>query len=327
MKDERRAPWRASAILCTHNGAARIEETLEALIRQDLPPDAFEILVVDNASSDATPEVLRRAGARHPGRIRVVREPVLGLSQARNRAIRESRGGVIAFSDDDARPSPRWLRALVETCERPEVGCAGGPVQTEGELPSWIAPPFLLYLAAFDKGRNTVELSYDEYPRGVNIAFPRRSFQEVGLFSTALGRKGRSLLSYEEIELCYRLERRGRRILYVPEADVTHVIHASRLTVDWFKRRFYWQGKSVAYFDLIHHGRRFAMARLKEHCRAAWAARAGPSRPDDPARLHRDWRTWTCAGYAVGTVQGWTTGIARRARPPSYDGAASPIHS
>ena len=168
-------PLRASVIVCTHNRGGLIEETLESLVSQDLPPEAFEILVVDNASTDATPEVVRGVAARHPGRVRVVREPVLGHSRARNRGIMESRGNVIAFTDDDARVGRCWLRPLVDTCERPHVGCAGGPVRAvlEGPLPEWVIPPFLPYLALFDKGMEEVELSYNEYPRGVKARAPR----------------------------------------------------------------------------------------------------------------------------------------------------------
>lgn len=314
---------RASVIVCTHNRGPLIEETIESLIAQDLPPGAFEIVVVDNASNDATPDVLRRMVERHPGRIRVVQEPVLGLSQARNRGIHESRGGVIAFTDDDARAGPGWLRALVEACERPDVACAGGPVVAtrEGSFPAWLTPPFLAYLAVFDKGPDEVELSYNEYPRGVNIAFPRRSFREVGLFSTAFGRKGRALLSNEEIELCYRLEQRGRRILYVPGAVVHHLIHADRLTLDWFQRRFYWQGKSEAYFDLVHRGRGFVGERAMQLARAAVAHRVRRRhRAAGQAPLYGHFLTWTSMGYGVGAVHGWVTRVASRGRPGSYAG-------
>jgi GT2 family glycosyltransferase len=316
-------PLRASVIVCTHNGGELVEPTLESLVRQDFPGEAFEIVVVDNASTDATPGVVRGIAGRHPGRIRVVREPVLGHSSARNRGVLEARGEVIAFTDDDARPSPRWLRVLVDACEQPQVGCAGGPVRAVpgGSFPAWVTPPFLPYLALFDKGMEDVELSYNEYPRGVNMAYPRRSFREVGLFSTAFGLKGRSLLYYDEIELCYRLERLGRRILYVPDAEVHHVIHAGRLTVAWFRRRFYAQGKSEAYFDLVHHGRRLVIKRVREHGRFAWAERAAVRR-GDPVDLHRDRRIWSCLGYAIGAAQGWMTGIPRRARPAPYDGQA-----
>jgi GT2 family glycosyltransferase len=314
---------RASVIVCTHNGGSLIEKAIESLVDQDLPSPAFEIVVVDNASSDATPAVLRMMSERHPGRIRIVREPVLGLSRARNRGICESHGEVIAFTDD-ARVSVHWLRALVEACERPEVACAGGPVHPtmEEPLPAWLTPQFLPYLAVFDKGPDEVELSYNQYPRGVNIAFPRHSFQEVGLFSTAFGRKGRSLLSNEEIELCYRLERRGRRILYVPGAVVNHVIHADRLTVDWFQRRFYWQGKSEAYFDLVHRGRGFVAERVMQFARAAIGQRLRRQRAGGAPFLERHYLTWTGMGYSVGAVYGWMTRIASRGRPASYDGRA-----
>jgi GT2 family glycosyltransferase len=311
---------RASVIVCTHNGGARVARTLESLINQDFPAEAFEILVVDNASTDTTPEDVRGIAGRYPGRIRIVREDILGHSSARNRGVREARGEVIAFTDDDARASPGWLRALVSTCERPDVGCVGGPVRAvpEGSLPEWITRPFLPYLALFDKGAEVVELSYNEYPRGVNMAYPRRSFRDVGLFSTAFGLKGRSLLYYDEIELCYRLERLGRRILYVPDAEVSHAIHAERLSVAWFRQRFYAQGKTEAYFDLVHRGGQLVVKRLAEHGRLAWAERAQVN-SRGLVDLQRHLRVWSGLGYGVGAILGWATGISRRARPAPYD--------
>lgn len=313
---------KASVIVCTHNRGTLIEKTLESVVEQDFPSAGFEILVVDNASSDATPAVLRTISARHEGRIRVVREPVLGLSRARNRGIRESRGDVIAFTDDDAQVTPRWLGALVEACQRPGVVCAGGPVHAtlEDPLPTWLTPHFAQYLSLFDKGPDEVELSYHEYPRGLNIAFPRRSFREVGLFSPAFGRKGQSLLSNEELELCYRLERLGGRILYIPGAVVYHMIDPARVTVDWFQRRFYWQGKADAYFDLVHRGGGFVAERLIQFARAAVAQRVRRRRAARLPFLHRSYVTWTGVGYGVGAIHGWMTRIAYRGRPASYDG-------
>jgi GT2 family glycosyltransferase len=317
------APLRASVIVCTHNGGERIEPTLVSLLRQDFPDEAYEILVVDNASSDATPQVVGEIARRRPGRIRVVREPALGHSRARNRGVLNSRGHVLAFTDDDARVSPGWLGALVDTCEQPEVGGAGGPVRSgPGEpLPAWIAPQFRPYLALFDKGMAKIDLSYNEYPRGVNMAYPRQSFGEVGLFSTAFGLKGRSLLYYDEIEFCYRLERSGRRILYVPDAEVTHAIHPGRLTIAWFKQRFYAQGRSEAYFDLVHRGGPFVLRRLTEHGRLAGAGRDRPAGSAGAIDLQRHCRVWSALGYGVGAAQGWLTGVRHRARPAPFERA------
>ena len=319
-------PLRASVIVCTHNGNALIEGTLESLLGQDFPAEDVEIVVVDNASTDGTPDLLRGMAIRHPGRIRLVHEPMLGLSRARNRGILESCGRVVAFTDDDARVRPGWLQALVGACERAEVAAAGGPVRgvLESPLPEWVTPALLPYLALFDQGTAERDLVYNEYPRGVNMAFPRRSFQEVGLFSTAFGRRGRSLLSCEEIELCYRLERLRRRILYVPDAEVDHVIHAERLTPDWFNLRFYWQGKSEAYFDLVHRGPRFVARRLQEHRGLARAERASSRELGGQADSGPRGRTWTFRGYRAGAAQGWITGAVRRARAPHYQGSTRP---
>ncbi len=121
------ASLRASVIVCTHNGEGGIEPTLASLLRQDFPGEAFEILVVDNASSDATPQIVGEIARQHPGRIRVVREPVLGHSRARNRGVLSSRGHVIAFTDDDARVSPRWLVEYSSThASRPASGALEG---------------------------------------------------------------------------------------------------------------------------------------------------------------------------------------------------------
>ena len=83
--------------------------------------------------------------------------------------------------------------------------------------------------------------------------------REVGLFSTAFGLKGRSLLYYDEIELCYRLERFGRRILYVPAAEVNHAIHAERLSIGLVQAALLLAGQTEAYFDLVHREGRFVL--------------------------------------------------------------------
>jgi glycosyltransferase involved in cell wall biosynthesis len=321
-----REPLAASVVVCTHNRGSLLGESIEALLAQKFPEEDFEILVVDNASTDSTPSVLEELVRRHPRRVRAVREPILGHSSSRNRGVLASRGRVVAYTDDDARASPGWLAALVEACSRPDVWCAGGPVRplVKGTFPEWLTPAFYPYLALFDKGDAEVDLAYNEYPRGVNIAFPREAFRAVGLFSTAFGRRGkRSLLSYDEIELSYRIASLGKRILYIPAAEAFHLIDAERLTPNWFLRRFYWQGKSEVYFDLVHRGVRFVKENLRQERRLRKAARAlMPAGRDDKdlyARCRR--RAWM--GYAVGAFQGWVTRIETRARPAPYGAPVS----
>ena len=117
-------PW--SIIICSHNRAADLADNLPKVQALDYPLDRYEIIVIDNASSDGTAAVAAAAG------VRCVREERLGLSHARNRGIAESRGELIGFIDDDAWPEPEWLQRLDDLFADPAVGCAGGQV-----VPEW----------------------------------------------------------------------------------------------------------------------------------------------------------------------------------------------
>ncbi len=266
----------ASVVVCTRNRSVSLADSLAGLLAMDHPCDRWELLVIDNASTDDTLEVARAVEREHPDRVRVVEEPEIGLSAARNAAVRESEAEIVAFIDDDAVPAPGWLGALVETLERPDVLCAGGPVlpEFEGELPDWFAGRLLPYLSVWDKGDEHVELVYNEYPRGTNVAFRREAFERFGDFSTKLGRKGGSLLSGEEIELCLRIERGGGKVLYVPGAGVRHVTPAERVTPLWMMRRFQAQGRSEAIINWRHAGFRGLRRGLKMYVRNAIASRA-----------------------------------------------------
>jgi GT2 family glycosyltransferase len=296
-----------------------LSEGLPELLAQRLPGGPYEVLVVDNASNDDTPKRVGDLIERYPGRVRYVREDRLGLSSARNAGVRHANGPIIAFIDDDAVPDRGWLASLVSAFDNPTVACAGGPVVPvlQGELPAWFSPELQTYISIFDKGSEPVPLTYNEYPRGVNIAFRREIFRTVGLFSVSFGRKGQSLMSYEEIELCYRIERAGWAILYVPDASVHHTIHAERLSRDWFLRRFYWQGKSEAYFDLIHRGTRFIAQKLLEHARISSVRELMTSHDCNSQGFYSLCRRQTWLGYLAGVVQGLLTAQPLRAHGQS----------
>jgi GT2 family glycosyltransferase len=242
-----------------------------------------------------------------------VLEPSVGHSAARNAGVRHARGEIVAFIDDDARADSKWLKALVSAYERDGVWCAGGKVIPiyRGQLPSWLSPELHTYLAIFDKGEDVLELTYSEYPRGVNTSFLRRVFDRVGLFSTLFGLKGDSMMYNDEIELCYRIEEAGGKILYVPEAVVYHLISTDRLSKEWFLKRFYWQGRSETRFDLIHRGLGFACGQLKHQLANPYPA----SRSSDGTDFHYRCARNSFAGYCSGIVRGVLTGDKFRFRP------------
>ncbi len=245
----------ASVAICTANRCARLAETLQTLLPL-VDSRSGEVVVVDNGSSDDTPRLLAEIAARHPATVRAVREERPGLSAARNRAVREARGDLLLFLDDDALPAPGWLEAYVAAFRGTRVAAAGGPVEPifDGALPDWLDSRFLPYLSAWDRGSRVAPLSYNELPRGTNMGFRRSAFTVYGEFLEQLGRRGESLRSCEEIEFCLRLQRGGEEILYLPEARVRHHVGTQRLSVAWMGARFAAQGFSEAILDWRHAG-------------------------------------------------------------------------
>ena len=312
----------ASVVVCTQNRSRLLAEACAAALAVDYPPERWELLIVDNRSTDDTLEVARDVAAAHPGRVRVIEEPEIGLSAARNRGVAEARGEVIAFLDDDAFPAAGWLRALASALAEPDVLAAGGPVhpEFEGELPDWFRGRFLPYLTVWDLGPEPLTLTYSEYPRGANVAFRREAFERFGGFSTHLGRRGDSLRSCEEIELCLRLERAGGAVRYEPEARVRHRVAAGRVTERWLIRRYGAQGRSEAIIHWRHGGVRGLLVGLR--AALARAAAAILTRHRGGALVGRCQRA-ALTGFVDGGLRALVT--VRRWRPPGDD-ARPPRH-
>ncbi|MFN3359847.1 MAG: glycosyltransferase family 2 protein [Pseudanabaenaceae cyanobacterium] len=261
----------ASIVIATKDRGEEITATIDSVLALDY--DNFEVILVDNCSSPPNQKLLQDIQTKHPDRLVYVRENKLGLSNARNCGIRHSKGEFILFLDDDAIAPPHWLKVMVQTFQNyPQAYALGGKViaQFTTPPPPWLDQRLGVYISNFDHGNQIIPLYYNEYPRGVNMAFRRAVFDKVGCFLDCFGRKGNSLMGYEEIELCYRIEQAGWQILYVPYAEVYHCIRGDRLNYEWFQKRFYWQGRSEGLFELIHLGRRHILQHLKSHLKQAW---------------------------------------------------------
>ncbi len=155
------------------------------------------------------------------GNVRALREPRAGLSAARNRAVREASGELLFFLDDDAVPAAGWLEAYIGIFRDPQVAAAGGPVEPvfDGPLPDWLDQRFLPYLSAWDRGGTSIDLcTTTSCPAAPTWPSEDRASSSTAISWSNSGRRGASLRSCEEVELCLRLERGGERIVYVPEA-------------------------------------------------------------------------------------------------------------
>jgi glycosyltransferase involved in cell wall biosynthesis len=253
---------KVSVIVATKDRGPMIDETISSLIDQNYPKSEYEVVIVDNRSAPENQKLLMDYYARYPETIRYFREENLGLSNARNCGIRNSVGDILVFIDDDAVAPRYWLKHIVNAFnDEPGAYAVGGRViaRFTTEPPEWLDARLGMFISNFDHGNSRIRLYYNEYPRGANMAFRREAFDRYGCFLDCFGRKGASLMSYEEIELCYRIEKAGHAILYIPDADVYHLIRGDRLNDEWFRDRFYWQGRSEGLFELIHYGHRYVM--------------------------------------------------------------------
>lgn len=234
-----------SAVICTYNRSNYLSRAIESLLNQTLDKDTFEIVVVDNASTDDTASAVNRIIGLRGAQIHYVYENRLGLSYARNAGIAAARGDIIAFMDDDAWAAPEWLAALLRTYQENLAACAvGGRTLLDWEVPrpDWLDDGLLPYLGFIDWGNEVRQLEWPEYIAGENCSFKRQTLEELGWFSTALGRRGAALLAAEETELQLRLHRAGKAVFYQPAAVVYHAVSESRVTKSSLRKRVYWAG-------------------------------------------------------------------------------------
>ena len=249
LRSPERGEIALSAVICTYNRYDLLPEAIESLVKQDVPPGLFEIIVVDNSPD---PAGAARFGQRYAGfsNLTYLIEPKPGLSNARNKGMAAALGRIVAFIDDDARACPSWAKELLHAHAvfDGRAGIVGGPIvpRWTDEKPAWIGEPLLRYLTVVDLGRKLRELSAGEWLAGCNISYDRVSLIAAGGFSTRLGRmgSGSTLLSNEELEASERVRAMGKLAIYTPKAVVEHVIPPERLTPSWFRRRAAWQAVS-----------------------------------------------------------------------------------
>jgi glycosyltransferase involved in cell wall biosynthesis len=247
MAGDTKKDIKVSAIVCTYNRSGYLKACIEGLLRQTLLRGLFEIIVVDNGSTDDTRAV---CGSFKEGDLVYVHEPKRGLSNARNTGLDVARGGYVAYIDDDAVADERWLERILNAfiSVRPSPAAVGGRIYLNWEKgrPGWFPPEVLGYLGYLDYGDKPFFIKDGNKDLfGGNMAFDASALRECGGFSAGLGRgSSGGLLSNEEIELFKRLKRKGRLIYYEPEAVVFHAVPEERTTEGFIYKRGLWQGVS-----------------------------------------------------------------------------------
>ena len=242
-----------SAIICTYNREEYLSAAIDSLLQQEFY--SYEVIVVDNASSDCTREIV---GERLSNpRLNYVYEPILGLSVARNTGAKEARSPILAYLDDDAVASPLWLKAIYHAYQsNKKLAIAGGKVtlllHNEFTPPKWLSAGLAGNLGAYDLGEEIVYINNPNLtPRGVNYSLRRSFLEQVGGFNTKLGRIGTNLLSNEELHMTELALQGGWQVAYLPDALVAHNVALERLERIWFLNRGWWQGISECYREQL----------------------------------------------------------------------------
>lgn len=310
-----------SAIICTHNREQYLGAAIDSLLAQTL--DSYEIIVVDNASTDGSADIVKARLDDSPNpcggsRVRYVYEPKLGLSIARNTGANEAKGQILAYLDDDAEASREWLAELVTVFDTQEkVAIAGGKITLiwppQAQPPRWLSDELSGSLGAYDLGDEVVYIQRPSLtPRGLNYAVRKQFLQDAGGFDPHLGRVGKNLLSNEEQQLTRIALDQGWQVAYVPTALVAHNVAPARMKPSWFLSRSWWQGISESYREQA------------SGTTGLWQLRSGGERLvrgiyKTVKYIHRPKQRFENLAYAygqiayLGSVMGyWTKGLVRR---------------
>lgn len=239
-----------TVILCTYNRCEMLAKALKSVRDSVLSPaTTWEVLVVDNNSSDKTKEVVEEFRKNAPEWFRYQFEPNPGKSNALNSGIREARGNILAFMDDDVTVEPSWLENLTAPLQNGGWAGSGGRIVPDRDFsrPNWLSleGPYNMggILALFDLGDKAGEL--DRAPFGTNMAFRKEMFEKYGAFRTDLGPRPNSEIRNEDTEFGRRIMAAGERLWYEPTAVVHHAVPESRLRKTYFQKFWFDHGRAT----------------------------------------------------------------------------------
>jgi glucosyl-dolichyl phosphate glucuronosyltransferase len=248
-----------SVVITTYNRAPLLAFTLGQLARQQFVP-GDEVIVVDNASTDETPEVIARAARNFPVPLHQFREEARGKSPALNAGIARARGDLLALTDDDVLVADDWIATMRTVFSDSSLVLVGGRVDPhwEGQAPAWLrvaenghygvmsSPLALLhYGEAQELGHRTAV--------GANMAVRRLAHDALGGFDPNLGRRHGTLLCGEDHDFCQRAVAAGYRCEYRPELRVRHWVPVERTRFAYYLRWFFWSGVTNALLERSAH--------------------------------------------------------------------------
>lgn len=245
-----------TVIVCCYNSAKRLPETIKHLAYQNVPPEIpWEVIIVNNASTDNTVEVAKNEWAKYKREVpfKIVDQPKPGLSYAREKGIEVSRFEYLIFCDDDNWLDENYVKNAFEIMEsNTKMGALGGTISAvyEEEPPSWFYQ-YTGYLAIGDLKQESGEAtSIPGFLYGAGICLRKQALNQVNKIqklNLLSDRKGNELYSGGDSELCFKLRLSDWILWYSKELKLKHHMPKERLNWDYIKKLFYGFGKSGIY--------------------------------------------------------------------------------
>ena len=240
-----------SVIIPTYNRADWLCDALETLSRQNTKGFEYEVIVVDNRSTDDTQSVVETLALSYPVKLTYVYEPNEGVAPARNHGIREASGDYLAFMDDDELAEPGWLLGLYDAIKSKQAVCAGGAVHldmTDAEANKLGDRRRRALRERREDGGAVREMGPREYPGTDNLIVARHLLDSVGVFDESMRCGG------SDNDLTIRIRKANNRLWFAPNAIVRHRVGPERLTAQFFKRDAMQSGSLLAFFDHKYGG-------------------------------------------------------------------------
>ena len=230
-----------SIIVCTYNRSAILKEALQSFVEQTAEKKLYEVLVVNNKSTDQTQTIAEQFAACNEN-FRVVMENRQGLSHARNRGYKEANADWVAYMDDDARAFKNWVERVLYVIHNYDFDCFGGvylPWYKYGR-PKW-------FLDRYGSNQNKIkaigELPNDLYVSGGNCVFKRSLLEQFNGFPCNLGMTGEKIAYGEETLLQNRIRKKKYKIGFDPELLIEHAVLKKKLNIFWFIKSAYANGR------------------------------------------------------------------------------------
>ena len=239
--------------ICCFNAAEFIAELIKRLssLKSPIP---FEILIIDNNSSDNTAQVIDHCAQETDIPIHYVHEPVQGIPHARNRAIEESlQNRYMAFIDADELPGEKWLISAMHGLQELKAECVGGEISLDlPHRPEWLSDSLLPFLGQVKHGDNPFQIKDRSTPVwSGNVAYRTSIFEEGLRFDARYNRKGKGVGGGSD-GIMFRTLLEGKNIIrYEPEMHITHYIPDEKLTRRYFLKLHFLAGKKAGAFEML----------------------------------------------------------------------------